>query len=98
MTITDMNMSLASIMLIVACEAVLLTFLYFISRFYEIKFGQKTFSVVFIVAAVLLVMLLCVAMLDVNNYDPMIIANFLTLGVLLVFGIYLFRTMTGVTK
>jgi hypothetical protein len=98
MTIIDMNLSLASIMLIVACETVLLTFLYFISRFYELKFGQKTFSIVFIVVAVLLVILLGVTMLDFNNYDPLIIANLLTLGVLLVFGLRLFRTMTGVTK
>ena len=73
-------------------------FLYFISRFYELKFGQKTFNSVFIAAAAMLVVLLCVAALGFDTYDALIVANRLTLGVLAVFGTRLFRLMTGVTK
>jgi hypothetical protein len=85
-------------MLIVACEAVLLTFLYFISRFYELKFRQKTFSPAFILAAALVLVLLAVAVLSLYYYDALILANLMTLCVLAVFGTRLFRIMTGVTK
>jgi hypothetical protein len=98
MNIIDLDLSLTAIMLIVVCEMVLLTFLYFISRFYELKFGQKTFSSVFIAAAALLVVLLGVAVLGFYYYDALIMANLLTLGVLAIFGTRLFRIMTGVTK
>lgn len=98
MSIIDPDLSLAAIMLIVACEAVLLTFLFFISRFYEIKFRQKTMSSVFILAAALVLVLLGVAVLGFYYYDALIIANVLTLGVLAIFGTRLFRIMTGVTK
>jgi hypothetical protein len=98
MSIIDLDLSLAAIMLIVACEIVLLTFLFFISRFYELKFRQKTFSPIFIIAAVLVLLLLGIAVLGIYYYDALIIANLLTLGVLAVFGTRLFRIMTGVTK
>lgn len=98
MNIIDLDLSLASIMLIVACEAVLLAFLFFISRFYEIKFRQKTLSSVFILAAALVLVLLGVAVLGIYYYEALILANLLTLGVLAVFGTRLFRIMTGVTK
>jgi len=96
--IVALDLSLASIMLIIACEAALLAFLGFISRFYELKFGQRTFSSAFIAATVLVVVLLCIALLGFDTYDALIGANLLTLGVLGVFGLRLFRTMTGVTK
>jgi hypothetical protein len=92
------DLSLAAIMLIVACEAALLAFLFFISRFYEIKFRQKTLSSVFILAAALVLVLLGIAVLGIYYYDALILANLLTLGVLAVFGTRLFRIMTGVTK
>ncbi len=98
MSIIDPDLSLASIMLIVACETVLLTFLFFISRFYELKFRQKTMSSVFILAAALVLVLLGVAVLGIYYYEALILANLLTLGVLAVFGTRLFRIMTGVTK
>jgi hypothetical protein len=98
MNIINMDLSLAAIMLIVACEAVLLTFLYFISRFYELKFSQKTLSSAFILTAALVLVLLGIAVLGLYYYDALIIANVLTLVVLALFGTRLFRIMTGVTK
>jgi hypothetical protein len=94
----DIDLSLTAIMLIVVCEMVLLTFLYFISRFYELKFGQKTFSSVFIIAVALLLVLLGVAIIGLYYYEALIVANLLTLGVIAIFGTHLFRLMTGVTK
>jgi hypothetical protein len=98
MNIIDTDLSLVLIMLIVICETILLTFLYFISRFYELKFGQKTFNSAFIAAAALLLGLLAATLLGLYAYDALIIANLLALGVLAVFGMRLFRIMTGVTK
>lgn len=92
------DVSLAMIVVIIACEAALLSFLYFISRFYEVKFGQGTYSAAFIVAAALLAGLLALTALDVSPYVTVTLANVLALAVLAVFGLRLFRIMTGVTK
>jgi hypothetical protein len=85
-------------MLIVAAESVMLAFMYFISRFYEFKFGQRTYCHVFLAAAASMVALAAVAALGFYPYYLVTLANALALAVLFVFGVRLFRLMTGVTK
>ena len=90
--------SLAAMMVIVLCEAALLVFFYFISRFYEQKFGQITYFNVFLAAAVGLIALLVAALFGVYTYEAVTVANLLALAVLVVLGLRLFRMMTGVAK
>ena len=92
------DLSLAAMMLIVLLEAVLLAFLYGIGNFYEAKFRQRTYSRVFLATAVLLVLLLAVAALGFYTYEAVTLANIATLAVLALFGLRLFRMMTGVAR
>lgn len=92
------DFSLVAIMMIVAAEAVLLAFMYFISRFYEFKFGQKTYCHVFLAAAASMVALVAAAALGFYTYYLVTLANLVALAVLIAFGMRLFRLMTGVAK
>lgn len=92
------ELSLVAMMAIMFIEAALLAFMYFISRFYEFNFRQRTYCNAFIAAAAALVALVAAAALGFYTYYLVTLANMLALAVLLVFGMRLFRLMTGVTK
>ena len=80
------------------CFVPTLTFLYLISRFYEMKFGQRTHNRIFLAAAITYLLLLAVALLTDYTYEALTMANGLALVVLFVCGLRLYRMMTGVTK
>lgn len=75
-----------------------LAFLYLISRFYELKFGQRTHYRIFLAAAVAYAIMLAAAMTGYYTYEFLTAANGLALLVLIVYGLRLYRMMMGVTK
>jgi hypothetical protein len=81
-----------------ACLVLTLIFLYLISRFYELKFGQHTHYRVFLAAAAAYALLLVAALLGYYTYELLTAANCLALLVLFAYGLRLYRLMTGVTK
>jgi hypothetical protein len=85
-------------MLAMACEMVLLAFMFFISRFYEVKFGQATYYYAFAGSAIAFLALMACAVLGIHTYEALTLASLQALLVLSVFGLRLYRMMTGVTK
>jgi hypothetical protein len=81
-----------------ACLVPTLVFLYLISRFYELKFGQHTCYRVFLAAAAAYALLFAAAILGYYTYELLTVANGLALLVLFVYGLRLYRLMMGVTK
>jgi hypothetical protein len=81
-----------------ACFVPMLGFLYLISRFYELKFVQPTHYRIFAVTMALYALLFALAMLGYFTYELLTLANGLALVVLFVYGLRLYRMMTGVTK
>ncbi|HEY3274544.1 MAG TPA: hypothetical protein VGJ92_12305 [Methanocella sp.] len=92
--------ALSSIFLLLtsACLVPTLAFLYLISRFYELKFGQHTHYRIFLAAAAAYALLFIVALLGYYTYELLTAANGLALLVLFACGLRLYRLMTGVTK
>ena len=92
--------ALSSLLLLLtsACLVPTLVFLYLISRFYERKFGQHTHYRVFLAAAAAYALLYVAAILGYYTYEFLTVANGLALLVLFVYGLRLYRMMTGVTK
>jgi hypothetical protein len=86
------------LILTAACIVPTLLSLYLISRFYELKFGQRTHNRIFLAAAVVYTALFLVAALGYYEYECLTLANGLALTVLFVYGLRLYRMMTGVTK
>jgi hypothetical protein len=86
------------LLLTAACFVPTLTFLYFISKFYELKFGQRTHYLTFAVATVLYAVMFVVAVAGYYSYELLTVANGMALLVLFVYGLHLYRMMTGVTK
>ncbi len=94
----NMELSTTLLFLALACEAVLLIFVFFVGRFYEQKFRQATYYPVFAGSAVVFLALITVAAADVYRYEMLTLANLQALAVLAIFGLRLYRKMTGVTK
>jgi len=92
------ELSLALLMLAMACEMALLVFMFFIGRFYELKFRQATYHKVFAGSAIVFFVLMASAALGVYTYEALTLASMQALLVLTVFGLRLYRMMTGVTK
>jgi hypothetical protein len=92
------ELSLSLLMLAMVCEMVLLAFMFFISRFYELKFGQATYYTMFAGSAILFLVLMACAALGIYTYEALTLASLQALFVLIVFGLRLYRMMTGVTK
>lgn len=92
------ELSLALLMLAMACEMILLAFMFFIGRFYELKFRQATHHNVFAGSAVVFLALMACAALGIYTYEALTLASLQALFVLTVFGLRLYRMMTGVTK
>jgi hypothetical protein len=91
---------ISSILLVLtsACIVPTLAFLCLISRFYEMKFSQRTFYPIFAVVTALYALMLIIAMAGYYTYEFLTVANGLALLVLFVYGLRLYRMMTGVTK
>lgn len=81
-----------------ACEMALLGFLYFISRFYETKFQERTYYNAYLVPIVAFVLALAATLLGADFFLTMMLLNLLTLLVLLVFGLRLSQIMGRVAK
>ncbi|OPY28468.1 MAG: hypothetical protein A4E28_01525 [Methanocella sp. PtaU1.Bin125] len=92
------ELSLALLMLTLACEMALLIFMFFISRFYELKFRQATYHVAFAGSAAVFLVLMACAALGFYRYEALTLANLQALVVLSVLGLRLYRMMTGVAK
>jgi hypothetical protein len=92
--------ALSSLLLLLtsACLVPTLAFLYLISRFYELKFGQHTHYRIFLAAAATYALLFIEAIMGYDTYELLTVANGLALLVLFVYGLRLYRLMTGVTK
>jgi hypothetical protein len=84
--------------LAIACEMTLLGFLYFISRFYEAKFRERTYYNAYLVPIAAFVLALAATLLGADFFLTMMLLNLLTLLVLLVFGLRLSRMMGRVSK
>jgi hypothetical protein len=96
--VNNPELSLALLMLAMACEMLLLAFMFFISRFYEQKFRQTTYSRVFAASAVVFLALMACAIGGIYRYEALALASLQALVVLAIFGLRLYRMMTGVTK
>lgn len=92
------ELSLALLMLALACEMALLIFMFFIGRFYELKFRQPTYHAVFAGSAAVFLILMACAVTGIYRYEALTLANLQALLVLSVLGLRLYRMMTGVTK
>ena len=85
--------------LALAFEMVLLGFLYLISRFYEAKFGKRTYYNAYIVPIAAFVIMVPPAIFMPDLFPAALVTlNLLALLVLAVFGLRLHRMMMGVTK
>ncbi len=84
---------------IIVMEMALLAFLYFISRFYENKFGKRTYYNAYLVPVAAFALSVALAVLAADIFFlAMVFVNALTLIVLVVFGLRLYRMMMGVSK
>lgn len=92
------ELSLALLMLAMASVMLLLAFMFFISRFYEAKFRQATYYNAFAASAIVFLALWACAALGIYTYQALTLASLQALLVLSVFGLRLYRMMTGVTK
>jgi hypothetical protein len=86
------------LILTAACFVPTLAFLYLISRFYELKFGQRTHYRIFLAATAVYAVLFIVSVLGYYEYESLTLANGIALAVLFIYGLRLYRMMTGVTK
>lgn len=88
------------VVLIIIFEIVLLTFVYFISRFYELKFKEKTYYLSFLVPAGLFVMLFLIwAITGIISLDVVsLITNLSILIIISTFGFMLYSRMMGVSR
>ena len=85
------------LVLAIGLELLLLGFLYLISRFYEAKFGKRTYYRVYTLPAAAYVLLLAAVALGVDPGAAGLTVNVLFLLVTLAFGVRLYRQMTGVS-
>lgn len=86
------------LVLAIACELVLLAFLGLIGRFYEEKFGQRTYYYVYLLPTAAFVLMLAAMALGADPSEAGLAENLLILAVLAIFGVGLYRQMTGVRK
>jgi hypothetical protein len=84
---------------VIAFEMALLGFLYFISRFYEMKFGKRTYYNAYLIPVAAFLLAMIPAMFITGSAPlALVLLNGLTLLVLAVFGLRLRRMMMGVSK
>ncbi len=83
----------------VACEIVLMFFIFCIARFYELKFREGTYHVSFLIpAAALAAALLIGTVTDFGLEAELLLTSACTLLVLMTTGLFLYRKMMGVSR
>ncbi len=83
----------------VACEMLLMLFLFCIARFYELKFKESTYHVSFLIPAFAFIAILTVGLFSDLGIEPeMLVASFCALLVLMTTGLFLYRKMMGVSR
>lgn len=83
----------------IICELVLLGFLFCIGRFFELKFGESTYYVSYLIPVFVFMVLLAVSFLSPGLLTwAALITNAAVLLVMLTFGLHLYRKMTGVSR
>ena len=86
-------------LLIIICEMTLLVFLYFIGRFYEYKFKDRTFyRWQLLPVIVLAVSLIATYVVGLPLEEAVLLTNASVLVVVLTFSVFLYSRMTGVSK
>jgi small-conductance mechanosensitive channel len=83
----------------VACEIFLMAFMFFIARFYELKFKESTYHVSFLMPALVFVAMLIIALFASIGLEWLpLLTSSSTLLVLMTTGLYLYRKMMGVSR
>lgn len=83
----------------VACEILLLFFIFCIARFYELKFREATYHVSFLIPAFVFAGMLLSGLFGALEFEAeMLVTSFSTLLVLLTTGLFLYRKMMGVSR
>ncbi|MCD1295913.1 hypothetical protein CUJ83_13000 [Methanocella sp. CWC-04] len=88
------------IILTIICLITMMVFLFFISRFYELKFRQSTYYLIYLMPGLAFIALLLFALItggDILQWVALI-TNLLSLMVLSTFGFLLYSKMMGVSR
>ena len=86
-------------LLIIICEMTLLVFLYFIGRFYEYKFKDRTFYRWHLLPVIVFAVSLVAFYMAGQPLElAVLITNLSVLVVALTFSVFLYLRMTGVSK
>jgi hypothetical protein len=93
------TVNLVAMSLTIICELLLLAFIFFIGRFYEMKFRQQTHSIWFLLPmATFVISMLALLFVPEAFYIAALVSNFIILAVLAKFGFTLYSLMLGVYK
>ena len=83
---------------VVMCELILLIFIFCIARFYELKFKESTYNVLFLIPALVFIATLAFSLATGLGLEwEMLLTNACALLVLLTTGLFLYRKMMGVS-
>jgi hypothetical protein len=96
--VTGLAAYIPIMVLAIVCETAMLVFLYFISRFYEMKFGERTYYNGYLVLIAVILLGLAACALGEDFFQTMMLVNLLTVLVLALFGLRLSRMMRRVSK
>jgi hypothetical protein len=83
----------------VACELILMAFIFCIGRFYALKFKENTYSISFLIPAFVLIAILAFSSATGTGLEwGMLFTNACTLLVLMTAGLFLYKKMMGVSR
>ncbi len=86
------------LLIVVACELVLMAFLVCIGRFYELKFKESTYHKTFLIpAAAFIAALAILTAAGLEQEWGLLLTNVCTLIVMMTTGFLLYRKMMGVS-
>ncbi len=81
----------------VACELILMAFIFCIARFYELKFKESTYHVSFLIPVIVLIAMLAFSAATGMGLEwSLLFTSACTLLVLMTTGLFLYRKMMGV--
>jgi hypothetical protein len=83
----------------VLCEVLIMAFFFGIARFYELKFGETTHELLFLVPAAALIFGLPVSYVVGQGVEwAALLTNACTLLILMTAGLFLYKKMMGVSR
>ena len=86
------------VLLVVACELILMVFLFCIARFYRLKFRESTYESAFLIPIIVLVALMAFsAVVGLDLEWALLASNVCSFLVLVSAGFFLYRKMMGVS-